>query len=170
MFELTNERAEQILHGETLQTETLATILRAIYTRYMRLYEKFFADIDTLNDDEIAALRAYNEETKSLIKHYYMDIPLDICWELNEFEEKYSAKLLGPDWHEYLFENYEDFRDDNLGMDKSGECLKAEFAEQNLKAFYYEMDSIFRDGFGTSSQTAETVLEKISGLLFKEEP
>ena len=39
MVELNNERIDEILHKETVKTEEQATILRAIYTRYMRLYE-----------------------------------------------------------------------------------------------------------------------------------
>ncbi|MBO5551956.1 MAG: hypothetical protein J5966_08355 [Lachnospiraceae bacterium] len=68
----------------------------------MRLYERYFADTDALNDDEVTALKNYNEETISLVKHYYMDIPLDICMYIEEFDNKYNAKLLGPKWHEYL--------------------------------------------------------------------
>ena len=54
MVELSNERIGKILHEETVKTEELATILRSIYTRYMRLYEKYFADIDALNDEKVA--------------------------------------------------------------------------------------------------------------------
>ena len=54
MVELSNERIEQILHEETKKTEALPTILRGIYTRYMRLYERYFADVDALNDGRIA--------------------------------------------------------------------------------------------------------------------
>ena len=54
MVELSNERIEQILHEETKKTEALPTILRGIYSRYMNLYEQYFADIDALNDDQIA--------------------------------------------------------------------------------------------------------------------
>lgn len=97
MVELSKERIEQILHEETMKKEELETILRGIYTRYMRLFEKYFADIDALNDDEIAELRKYHEETGSLVKYYYMDIPLDICIGLKEFENKYSVKLLGSE-------------------------------------------------------------------------
>ncbi len=43
-------------------------------------------------------------------KHYYMDIPLDICMYIEESDNKYNAKLLEPKWHEYLFVIYEDFR------------------------------------------------------------
>ena len=166
MVELSSKRVEQILHEETQKTEGLPTILRGIYTRYMRLYEKYFADIDALNDDEIAELRKYHEETRSLVKYYYMDIPQDICIALDEFEAKYSAKLLGSDWHAVLFDNFADFQDDNMGRNKSRERLKAEYAEQNLKAFYEEMGSVFREGFGTGSKTAEKVLNEIAGLLF----
>ena len=79
MVELNNERIEQILHEETTKKEELETILRSIYNRYMWLYEKYFADIDALNDEKIAELTNYHEETLSLVKYYYMDIPLDIC-------------------------------------------------------------------------------------------
>ena len=54
MIELNNERMEQILHDETAKTEDLTTILRGIYTRYMILYERYFAGFDALNDDKIA--------------------------------------------------------------------------------------------------------------------
>ena len=57
MIELTDKRIEQILHEETASKEELGTILRGIYTRYMCLYERYFADIDALNDDKIAELR-----------------------------------------------------------------------------------------------------------------
>lgn len=135
MIELSNERIEQILHKETQKTEELATILRGVYTRYMRLYEGFFADIDALNDDKIAELKKYHEETISLLKYYYMDIPHDICMALIEFDDKYSAKLLGPDWHKYLFDSYEDFKSENRSDNKSKDSLKTKFTEQNLKAF-----------------------------------
>lgn len=169
MVELSNDRVEQILREETMKTESLATILRAVYTRYMHVYEKLLADIDALKDDEIEELRNYHEETKSLVKYYYMDIPLDICLELNEFDSSYSDKLLGPDWHAYLFEKYEEFRDYNMSMNRNEEILKAEFAEQNLTAFYSAMDSVFRESFGTSSQTAEKIVSRIAGLLFGEQ-
>ena len=128
MIELSNERIAQILHEETPKTEELKTILRSVYTRYMRLYEKYFADIDALNDDVIAELKKYNEETKSLIKYYYMDIPLDICMGLLEFENEYGYKLLGPDWKNYLFEHYKKFKDNSWSGNESEESLKAQFA------------------------------------------
>ena len=74
MIELTNQRIKQILHEETAEKAEVTTILRAIYNRYMHLYEKYFADIDKLNDKEIKKLREYHEETKSLVKYYYMDM------------------------------------------------------------------------------------------------
>ncbi len=168
MVELSSKRVEQILHEETPKTEGLETILRAIYTRYMHLYERYFADIDALNDDLIAELNEYHDETKSLVKYYYMDIPLDICIGIKEFEKKYSARLLGPDWHELLFDCYEDFRDDSAGEYESEKALKAAFAKQNLEAFYEAMDSVFRDGFGTGSQTAEKLVSGLAGLIFGE--
>ena len=57
MLELSNERIEQILNEETTKTVELATLLRSIYTRYMRLFEGYFADIDALNDTKIAQFR-----------------------------------------------------------------------------------------------------------------
>ena len=52
MVELSNERVDQILHEESQKTEELKTILRGVYIRYMRLYERYFDDIDALNDDK----------------------------------------------------------------------------------------------------------------------
>ena len=168
MLELSNERVECILEKETQKTEPATTILRAIYTRYMCLYEKYFADIEALNNDKIAELKEYHEETLSLVKYYYMDIPLDICIGIKEFEKKYSARLLGPEWHELLFDCYEDFRDDCAGEYESEKALKAAFAKQTLEAFYEAMDSVFRDGFGTGSQTAEKLVSGLAGLIFGE--
>ena len=164
MVELSNERIGQILHEETAKTEELTTILRGIYTRYMRLYEKYFADIDALNNAKIAELRKYHEETGSLVRYYYMDIPQDICEGIKEFENKYSANLLGPDWHDYLFRVYQEFRKGSTATD-----IKAEFSKQALAAFYEAMDYIFREGFGTGSQTVKDVVRGITGLLFGKE-
>ena len=50
----------------------------------MRLYEEYFADIDALNDDKITELRNYHEETRSLARYYYMNIPQDICEGIKE--------------------------------------------------------------------------------------
>ena len=166
MIELSNERIDEILHKETLKTEESATILRAVYTRYMRLYERYFVDIDSLNDSEIAEMRKYHEETKSLVKYYYMDIPLDVCAGLYKFDNTYSTKLLGPDWHKHLFDYYNEFKAGSKNRDKSEECIKADFAEQNLTAFYGLMDYVFREGFGTGSSTVEKVVGGIKGILF----
>ena len=169
MVELSKERIEQILHEETTKKEELETILRSIYTRYMRLFEKYYSDIDALNDDEIAELRKYHEETRSLVRYYYMDIPLDICMGLKEFENKYSVNLLGPEWHEYLCDSYENFREESRSQNKSEEYLKAEFTKQTLAAFYEAMDYVFREGFGTGSNTAKKIISGITGLLFRKE-
>ena len=67
MLELGKERIDQMLHEETVKKEEVSTILRCIYTRNMRLYETYFADIDALNEDVIKELRNSHEETKSLI-------------------------------------------------------------------------------------------------------
>lgn len=166
MLELSNERVECIMEKETQKTEPATTILRAIYTRYMCLYEKYFADIEALNNDKIAELKEYHEETLSLVKYYYMDIPQDTCRALGEFEEKYSSLLLGPSWHHYLFKAYDDFRDANRNSDKSEKEIKAEFSKRVMKYFYESMDYVFRDGFGTGSKTVETVVNGISSLLF----
>ncbi len=166
MTELSNERIEQILNEETPKTEEPAAILRSIYIRYMRLYERYLADIDALNDDKVAELRKYHEETISLVKHYYMDIPQDVCAALAEFENKYGSRLLGPRWHDYLFDSYKEFREKSINKDKSEADVKAEFTEQTLTAFYGAMDYIFREGFGTCSQTVKKVVSGIAGLLF----
>ena len=166
MVELSNERVEQILHKETQKTEELPTILRSIYSRYMHLYETYLADIDALNDDKIAELKKYHEETKSLVKYYYMDIPQDVCLGLHDFDNEYSVKLLGSDWHKCIFDSYEYFKAEYENRNKSEECLKAEFTEQTLEAFYGAMDSVFREGFGTGSKTHEKMVSGIMGLLF----
>ena len=168
MKELTNERIEQILHEETTKKEELSTILRGIYTRYMRLYEKYFADIDALNDDMIAEFRKYQEETDSLVKYYYLDIPEDICGQIEEFNEKYNAKLLGPEWHKCLFGLYEDFKRGSW-TEKSEETFKAEFTKQALSSFYDEMDTIFRESFDTASQNEKNTIHGLSELFFGKE-
>ena len=165
MLELTNNRIEQILHEETTKKEELSTILRGIYTRYMRLYEKYFADIDALNDDMIAEFRKYQEETDSLVRIYFLDIPEDICGHIKEFNEKYNTKLLGPEWHKCLFDLYEDFKRQSWS-EKSEENFKAEFTKQALTSFYDAMGSVFREGFGTGSKTHENIVNGITGLLF----
>ena len=166
MIELNNERLEQILHDETAKTEDLTTILRGIYTRYMILYERYFAGFDALNDDKIAEYKKYHEETKSLIKYYYMDIPQDVCAGINEFEEKAGDRLLGREWKKALYDAYTEFREKCKVRDRSEEYYKAEFAKEALKAFYDAMDYVFRSGFGTGSQTVQEVIGGISGLLF----
>ena len=165
MVELSNERIEKILHEETVKKAEPEKILRSIYTRYMCLYEKYYADIDALDDEIIAGLRNYHEETKSLVKYFYMDIPLDICKGIEEFEDKYTASLLGSEWHEYLFGEYKDFKEKNNDKNKSEEYYKTEYTKQALTTFYYAMDYIFRDGFGTGSQSAKNIISVIKGLL-----
>ncbi|MGX8679746.1 MAG: hypothetical protein ACQGQO_11680 [Sphaerochaetaceae bacterium] len=169
MIELNNERVDQILHKETQKTEELQTILRALYARHMYLYEKYLGDIDALNDDVIAGLKKYHEETVSLMKYYYMDIPQDTCEKLVKFNEEYTAKLLGADWHKYVSDSYKEFRAGNRSRDKSEECLKAEFSKQNLKSFYEAMDYVFRDAFGTGSEVVENVISGFTSLFFKKD-
>lgn len=144
----------------------MTTILRSIYTRYMCLYEKYFSDIDALDDDEIARFRKYHEETMSLVKYYYMDIPLDTCMAISEFDNEYSAKLPGSNWHNCLLGAYEDFRENSENRYKGEAYLKAEFTKQALADFYEVMNMIFREDFGTGSQTANNLLNGFSGLLF----
>ena len=169
MLELSKERIHQILHEETMKSEETATILRSIYTRYMLLFEKYLADIDALNDDRIAEFRAYHEETQSLLRYYYMDIPHDTCMGLREFDKQYTVHLLGSKWREVISDNYEEFREKSGNEDKSEKELKAEFAKQTLEEFYDTMDLIFREGFGTGSQTVDSVVKGIKGLLFGKE-
>jgi len=166
MVELSNERIEQILHEETKKTEDLTTILRGIYSRYMNLYEHYFEDIDALNDDKIAEFKKQHEETKSLIKYYYMDIPQDICSEISEFEKKVSDKLLGRDWKMHLYDIYDEYKAKNTAWNKGEEYYKAEFPKAAMEAFYEAMEDIFRGGFGTGSENAKGIVEGISGLLF----
>ena len=168
MVELSNERIEQILHEETPKTEELATILRGIYIRYMWLYEGYFDDIDSLNDDKISEFRKYQEETKSLIKYYYMDIPYDICEGLIEFDNEYNAKLLGVEWHKYLFDSYNEYKKKNKSKNKSEECIKAAFAKEILESFYETMSYVLRSAFDTESETASQAASGFGSLLFGE--
>ena len=166
MVELSTERVDQILHEETRRTEDPATILRSIYTRYMHLHERYFADMDALNDEKIAELKKYHEETKSLIKYYYMDIPQDICMGLKEFDDGHITEQLGPDWHEHLLHSYQEFKDVYEGEDKSEEWLKEKFTEKELTDFYEAMDDVFREGFGTGSKVAESFWTRLKHLIF----
>ena len=131
----------------------------------MWLYEEYFADIDALTDEKIAEFRKYHDETLSLIKYYYMDIPLDVCIGINEFEDEYSDNLLGDGWHKYLFDIYNDYKKGS-NRNESEKCRKADFAKQALSYFYDSMDYVFREGFGTESKTAEKTRNGIFGLLF----
>ena len=166
MVELSYERIGEILQKETWKTEGQATILRAIYTRYMLLFERYFADIDALNDEKIAELKQYDEETKSFVKYFYMDIPEEIAEALHYFDREYSAKLLGPDWSKLLTIAYKEFRLDHLDDQWDEARVKDEFKEQNLSDFYDAMDRIFRDGFGTGSRMNEEVTNRFASFLF----
>ena len=169
MIELSKERVEQILNEETVKKEDSDKILRSLYIRYMCLYEKYYADIDALDDDKIAELREYHEETRSLVKYYYMDIPLDICKGIEEFENTYSSNLFGKEWHKYLFDRYKKFKEENKDKNKSEEWLKTEFSRQDLAAFYDAMNFVFRESFGTESQTAKGLAGMIKEMLFGKE-
>ena len=166
MVELSYERIGEILQKETWKTEGQATILRAIYTRYMLLFERYFADIDALNDEKIAELKQYDEETKSFVKYFYMDIPEEVAEALHYFDREYSAKLLGPDWSKLLTIGYKEFRLDHLDDQWDEARVKDEFKEQNLSDFYDAMDRIFRDGFGTGSRMNEEVTNRFASILF----
>ena len=169
MLELSKDRIEKILHEETVKKEEPETILRGIYTRYMHLFETYFADLDALNEEKIAELRIYHEETRSLVRYFYLDIPLDICRDIREFENKYCEKLLGPDWHKLVFDRFEEFRQNSTDLDRSRETMKAQFQKQILASFYETMDYVFREGFGTGSHTAKKVVSGITDLLFGKE-
>ena len=164
MVELTYEKIDKILHEETLKSEDARTIQRALYNRNMCLYEKYLSDIDALNDETIAEMKKYHEETKSLLKYYRMDIPQDTSDGLDAFNKKFTDRILGPDWRDFLSHTYEEFKDDYENYGKSEECLKKEFEEKVLVEFYAKMDDVFRDGFGTSSQSANNAFEGIAAI------
>lgn len=166
MVELSKERIEQILHEETKKTEALPTILRAIYTRHMNLYEKYAANLFTLTNEQINEFRKQHEETKSLYKYYLLDIPQDICTGIETFEEAAGDHLLGPEWKKNIYDAYDEFKEKSTEWDQSEEYYKKEFQKAFLKGFYDAMEHIFRDGFGTASQSAKDVLDGISGLFF----
>lgn len=166
MIELSAERVNDILQNETPKTEVLPTILRSIYNRYMRLFERYFDDIDALNDDKIAELKKYHDETIGLIMYYYLDIPLDTCVALTKFNGEHVSKLLGADWHKQLSDSYRDFKAENTDSNKSEAALKEEFREHALTEFYESMDYVFRSAFGTGSKTTEKIMGGLSSLLF----
>ncbi len=157
MIELSKERVDQILNEETMNDVDAKAVLRSIYARYIHTYEKFFEDIDALNDETIAELRQYQEETISLARYYRMDIPKDICDHLDEFEDKYGSKLLGPDWQKYLSDSYKKYGGNNKNGTLSEEERKAEYTKKALSYFYDSMDYVFREGFDTGSATAKTI-------------
>ncbi len=170
MIQLSDERVQEMLHKETVKKEDRDTILRSIYARYMRLYERYFADIDALNEDAVAEMRNFHEETISLIKYYLMDIPEDTCGGIRKFEKMYTDKLLGSDWRRFLFGQYEDFKAESRDMGaKSEDYYKAAFAKKALTGFYDAMEYIFRPGFGTESEAGKQIMNGISGLLFGKE-
>jgi hypothetical protein len=168
MLELSKERIEKILHEESPAKEDQDVILRAIYNRYMDLYERYFADIDALNDEKIAEFRAYHEETKSLFKYYYVDIPLDVCDGLRKFYKESDCKFLGPKWHNELTELYDDFKNTNTDITISDEELKKKFSEKTLGDFYKSMDYIFRDSFGTESEADKVQVSWFRRIFFGE--
>lgn len=108
----------------------------------MRLFEGYFADIDALNDARIAELRKYHEETSSLVKYYYMDIPKDVCEGIEEFNNKFSIKLLGSKWYDNLSDIYEGYKNENWDTDEKH--LKSEYEKRVLTTFYEEMDNGFQ--------------------------
>jgi hypothetical protein len=67
---------------------------------------------------------------------------------------------------EYLSGSYKEFTEKSKSANIGEEYLKAEFAKQALTAFYAAMDYVFREGFGTNSQTVKDVVNGITGLLF----
>ena len=51
----------------------------------------------------------------------------------------------------------------------SEDKVKAEFTKQTLDGFYDTMDYVFRQGFGTGSQTVKKVVSGLKGLIFGKE-
>lgn len=166
MIELSNERIEQIFEEETAKTVDLKIILRGIYTRYRNLYEPYIASFDKLTDDKVAEFAKTHAETKALFKYYYLDIPADICSKIEEFEEKGCDKLLGREWKKNVYDAYDEFKAKNKAWSKGEDYYQAEFKKYALKEFYEAMEYIFRDGFGTGSETVKDIMGGISGLLF----
>ena len=166
MVKLDNERVEQILEKETLKTIPLPMLLRCIYNRYLDLYEDYIAEADKLTDEKIDAFKRRNEETQSLIKYYYMDIPEDICYDLNKFEEKIADELLGREWKRVFYDAFDEFKENHDDWNKSDDWYMAEFKKATRKELYKTLDDIFRDGFGTNSETGKNIFSGISNLLF----
>jgi hypothetical protein len=166
MIELSKERINQILTEETVKTVELATLLRSIYSRYRHVFEEYAEDIEELNDEKVAELKKYHDETNTLVKYYYMDIPMDVCKYLEEFDNK-TAALFGPEWRKFLYEGYDEFLE-NCDVDDEGDNahMKALYRKEFLKSFYEDMDEVFRQGFGTESKTAQRMNSGLSELLY----
>lgn len=66
----------------------------------------------------------------------------------------------------YLYDAYDEFKDNCDEWDMSEDYYKAAFKKKVLKEFYESMETVFRSGFGTESQTANGLFGGISKLLF----
>ncbi len=166
MIQISNERAEQIIQEETKKTQPLPQLLRAIYTRYMNLYEDYIANIYDLTSEKIAAYKKQNDETIALVRYYYMDIPQDVCAGILVFEEKVGEKLLGPEWKTNLYDAYDEFKDNCNEWDMTEDYYKGAFKKYALKEFYEVMENIFRDGFGSESESSKNIFSGIKSLIF----
>ena len=111
--------------------------------------------------DPDARLRAHNSGRGA--KYTRSRLPVEMVY-LEEFEDKCTENLLGPSWHQHVADGYLDFCERYENRNKGEKALKAEFKKQALRAFYDAMGYIFRDGFGTDSQTARNVLSGITDL------
>lgn len=166
MIQLSNERAEQIIQEETKKTQPLPQLLRAIYTRYMNLYEDYIANMFDLTSEKVAEYKKQNDETICLVRYYFMDIPQDVCEGIFDFEEKVGDKLLGPEWKTNLYDAYEEFKDKSDEWDMTEDYYKGAFKKYALKEFYEVMENIFRDGFSTHSERAKNIFSGIKSLIF----
>ena len=169
MIELSYDQVDQIMHKDTPRSEDLPLILRSIYLRYLHLFETYFADIDALDDDKIIELKKYHEETRSLIKIFYLDIPMDVFYALGSVDEDDVSKMLSTELKQYVFDSFRNFMLENRDESKSKERFKLEFAQKNLTDFYSSMDTVFRGAFGTTSKTTENAVGWIGKLLFGED-
>ena len=61
---------------------------------------------------------------------------------------------------------YEEFKENSDEWDMPEDYYKAAFKKYALKEFYSVMENIFRDGFGTASQTAKDIFSGIKSLIF----
>ena len=166
MVELSPERIEEILHKETVKEEDPKTVMRAVYNRYRCVFEQYIDQIFEMNQSKIDEFNKYHQETNSLIKYYFVDIPMDTCAALAKFEHDVMDYMLGPDWQRVILNGFEEFKRKNKNKYRlaNEETWRKKFKEELLSMFYVSMESAFRVSFESGSKAAEGLMDGLSAI------